>query len=236
MRVRRPAVPRFWFSLRSPYSWLAHHDLVTHHPDVAEAVRWRPFFEPDETSAGLLHAAGGSFPYVAMSKEKHRYILQDVRRLAAARGLEFSWPVDRAPCWEVAHLAYLVAERTGAGRAFIAGVHRARWGQGLDISERSTIAAVAAEVGVDPALAAGAADDPELRAAGVQCLLDLQRDGVFGVPFGVLGHDRYWGVDRLDGFVAAVRGAWPDPPAPGPAAPDPGHLAAADSGPAGGCG
>ncbi|MFD3697137.1 hypothetical protein ACFWUZ_13460 [Streptomyces sp. NPDC058646] len=39
-RRRRP--PRFYFSLRSPYSWLAYRDLHERHPDVADVLEWRP--------------------------------------------------------------------------------------------------------------------------------------------------------------------------------------------------
>ncbi|MFJ9178082.1 2-hydroxychromene-2-carboxylate isomerase [Streptomyces sp. NPDC102360] len=203
-RRRRP--PRFYFSLRSPYSWLAYRELLDRHPDTAAALEWVPFFEPDELSAKLLAEAGGSFPYTPMSAAKHRYILQDVRRLAAERGLDFSWPVDREPVWEVPHLGYLAAERRGRGAAFIALAARARWELGLDICDRSVIAGFGPELGLDGAELAAAADDSGLREEGVRVLLDIERDGVFGVPFFVDHYDKYWGVDRLPAFVAALAG------------------------------
>ena len=105
--------PRHYFSFRSPYSWLAHRELTEHHPAVARDVRRIPFWEPDRLSQKLLAEAGGSFVYQPMSREKHFYILQDVRRLTRARGLEVSWPVDRDPHWEVPHLAWFAAARHG---------------------------------------------------------------------------------------------------------------------------
>src|ERR1700730_17100085 len=107
-RSQRP--PRFYFSFRSPFSWLAHRDLTTRHAAIAERLEWIPFWEPDETSERQLRDAGGSFCYTPMSRDKHLYILQDVRRLAAQRDLTVTWPVDRSPCWEVPHLAYFAAE------------------------------------------------------------------------------------------------------------------------------
>lgn len=166
-RTRRP--PRFYFSLRSPYSWLAYRDLLEHHPRTAAALEWVPFFEPDELSAKMLAEAGGAFPYTPMSAEKHRYILQDVRRLAAARGLSFSWPVDRDPVWEVPHLGYLAAARHGRGPEYIALAARARWELGQDVCDRRTIAGFGAELGLDAEELAGASDDPELRAEGCGC-------------------------------------------------------------------
>ncbi|HEY0168578.1 MAG TPA: DsbA family protein [Jatrophihabitans sp.] len=202
---RAPREPVFYFSLRSPYSWLAYRDLLARYPDVAERARWEPFWEPDESWRRTLTEAGGRFHYVDMSRAKAMYILQDVRRLAQERGLAISWPIDRAPRWEVAHLAFLRARRCGAGRPFVDAAYRARWEQGRDISDPATMGEIAAELGLDPQAHACAADDPELRQEALEALLALDRDGVFGVPFFTLGRDRFWGLDRLANFAAAVR-------------------------------
>ncbi|MEU6479395.1 DsbA family protein [Streptomyces sp. NPDC047017] len=240
-RGRAAAPPRFYFSLRSPYSWLAYRDLLDRHPGLADRIEWRPFFEPDEHSAKALSEAGGGFSYVAMSRAKHLYILQDVRRLTRERGLEMTWPVDRDPVWEVPHLAFLAALDEGRGREFVDAAYRARWQQGRNICDRAVVGGLARELGLDAERLAGAPDDPGLRARGVQALLALDRDGVFGVPFFVDGYDKYWGTDRLDAFAAAVadrarRAGTPEPPAGKPAragdTPPPGG----DGGHAGGCG
>jgi 2-hydroxychromene-2-carboxylate isomerase len=228
---------RFYVSFRSPYSWLAYRDLAGSYPDLLRQLEWRPFWEPDEWSRRLLVEAGGDFPYVDMSRAKSLYILQDVRRLARRRGLRLAWPVDRKPVWEVAHLAYLVAARQGHGPAFAAKVYEARWERGRDISDPATIAAIAADLGLDPDALAHAESNPEVRRDGVRALLDVCRDGVFGVPFFVAGRERFWGVDRLPDFIEAVTGEAvtgdPDVTA-ADAAPSP--APAADQGHAGGCG
>lgn len=236
---RVPVPPRFYFSLRSPYSWLAYRDLMEHHAELASRLEWRPFFEPDEQSAKALAEAGGGFSYVAMSREKHLYILQDVRRLTRERGLEITWPVDRDPCWEVPHLAYLAADDQGCGARFVELAHRARWEEGRDICDRTVMGELAEELGLAPGRLARAADDPRLRARGVAALLAMDRDGVFGVPFFVHRREKFWGVDRLAAFVAAVDGTPRPDAAPGPQAPEPAATAGergGDNGHAGGCG
>lgn len=234
--------PRWYFSLRSPYSWLAFRELTQNAPDVAESIEWRPYWEPGEVGARLLAEAGIRLPYVPMSKEKHLYILQDVKRLATERGLSITWPIDVDLDWDVAHLAYFVAQDAGRGVDFIDAVHRARWERGLDVSLRTTMTAIGEELGLDPGALAGAADDPEIRRRGVEALRAVERDGVFGVPFFIHRHDRFWGLDRLPGFIARVRNA---AGAPGDAArPESGSGAvradllvpAGDAGHAGGCG
>ncbi|MEV5241991.1 DsbA family protein [Streptomyces cinnamoneus] len=217
--------PRWYFSLRSPYSWIAYRDLTENYPDVADAIEWRPYWEPDDIGQKLLTEEGIQLPYVPMSKEKHFYILQDVRRLAAERGLTIAWPVDRDPNWDVSHLAYLLAEDEGRGRDFIGAAYRARWEQGLELWDRDVIARIGDELGLDGRRLANAADDAEVRQRGLVELRKVYRDGVFGAPFFIHRHDKFWGSDRLAGFVTAVRAGMQVDLGP-----------AGDMGHAGGCG
>ncbi|MCZ0987162.1 DsbA family protein [Streptomyces diastatochromogenes] len=173
-RAARP--PRFYFNLRSPYNFFALRALRAHRPDLLDRLEWRPFWEPDETSGKLLAEAGAEFPYTPMSRAKQFYILRDVRRLATARGLELTWPVDAEPWWEPAHLTWFVAERHGLGQAWVERAGRARWLEGRDLCDPATVAELAAELGFE----AADTDDPELRAQGAKALLDVVRDGVFG--------------------------------------------------------
>ena len=197
--------PRFYFSLRSPYSWLAYRTLMAEHRDLAERLEWVPFFEPDQLSARLMKEQGGRFPYSEMSREKHRYVLQDVGRITKSLGIRVVWPVDRDSIWEVPHLGYLVARGQGRGHDYIDAVYRARFGQGRDICDRRTIEDIGWELGIDPLALSRASDRPELRAEGIRILLDVCADGVFGVPFFVHGYSRFWGIDRLDAFVEHLR-------------------------------
>ncbi|MFF8827749.1 2-hydroxychromene-2-carboxylate isomerase [Streptomyces sp. NPDC015131] len=229
--------PRFYFSLRSPYSWLAYQELTDRHSDLVDVLDWVPFFEPDAESARLLAEQGGDFPYSEMSREKNRYVLQDVGRLTKARGITVTWPVDRHPVWEVPHLGYLAAAREGRGHDYIAACYRARFGEGRDICDRATIAGIGTELGLDSRRLADASDDPALRAEGVRALLGVCRDGAFGVPFLVHGYTRFWGLDRLGDFVAHLRAkALPAASVPEPLVGPVGLGRSADDGHAGGCG
>jgi hypothetical protein len=95
------------------------------------------------------------------------------------------------------------------------------------------VAGLCREIGV--ALPGDGTPSEELRARGVEALLDCSRDGVFGVPMYLYGHQKFWGVDRVDRFLAELTGpeatGWaPDEPTVQRAVP------AADHGHAGGCG
>ncbi|MFJ5733402.1 2-hydroxychromene-2-carboxylate isomerase [Streptomyces paradoxus] len=237
-RAARP--PRFYFNLRSPYNFFALRELRENHPGLLDRLEWRPFWEPDETSRKLLAEAGAEFPYVPMSRAKQFYILRDVRRLAASRGLTLTWPVDADPWWEPAHLTWFLAERRGLGQAWVERAGRARWLEGRDLCDPATVRDLAVSIGLDAEEAGAATDDPEIRAQGVKALVDVARDGVFGVPYFIHGSEPFWGLDRVADFAASFPGHAPAPAAENPQPAEPGIALvggpASDLSHAGGCG
>ena len=96
--------PKFYFSFRSPYSWMGAKLLEERLGAETQSIQYVPFFEPDETSTALLLERGERFVYTPMTREKHLYILQDVKRLTHKFGYSMTWPIDREPHWEVSHL------------------------------------------------------------------------------------------------------------------------------------
>jgi 2-hydroxychromene-2-carboxylate isomerase len=184
----------------------------------------------------MLAELGGRFPYSEMSRAKHLYVLQDVRRIAEQQGVAMRWPVDRAPVWEVPHLAYLIAQREDRGARYLEMVYRSRWEHGRDICDRATIRAIGQEIGLDGDELAAASDDPVLRRRGAQILLRGCRDGVFGVPFFVNGYRRFWGLDRLGLFVSQLGAGEPETSLPEPVLAEFGPARGSDDGHAGGCG
>lgn len=208
--TRQAKRPRWFFSLRSPYSWMAYRDLVERYPAEADALEWIPFWEPDDRTAKMLAERDVELPIVPMSRAKNFYILQDTARLAKLRGWTMTWPVDRDPNWEVSHLAYLMAADAGKGREFVDRVYRARWHDSRDISDRAVIGEIGADLGLDADAMAAASDDAQLRERGVDCLVRSYKDGLFGVPFFVNKRQKFFGVDRLKPYIASLRGAEPE--------------------------
>jgi 2-hydroxychromene-2-carboxylate isomerase len=222
--------PRIYFSFRSPYSWLSVHRLLAEIPDLFERVEMIPYWDPDPRTDAALRAAGAEFHYVQMSKAKHLYLLHDTKRLAADLGVAMAWPIDIDAWWEPAHLGFLVAARHGVAQRYYAALTEARWGRGERIYDPAVLTAVASAAGLDPALVLGAPEDPDVRAESVGCLVRAYHDDIFGIPYFRVGRHRFWGYDRVDAFLAALR----QPATVSVAAPA--VPAGYDSDTAGGCG
>jgi 2-hydroxychromene-2-carboxylate isomerase len=199
MKTRRP---RFYFAFRSPYTWMAARRLEERFPNAHDELEYIPYWDPDAITLDLLHARGGDMVYTQMSRPKHLYILQDVKRLAVKYGYPLAWPVDVNAWWDLPHLAYMQARRLGRGPEFFRATYRTRFEHGTPIYLEATIRAIAIEVGLDPKILLAAPDDPDIRREGVEGLLHAHEDGVFGVPFFCMGFEKYWGLDRFDDFAA----------------------------------
>lgn len=196
----------YFFSFRSPYSWLASVGLRSL-IDAGDALELVPFFEPDAPRRAALEARGGRFPYTAMSEAKHRYILRDVKRLTTRFGIEHGWPVDTDPWWEASHLGWIAADRRGHGLPFFWEVYKARWHLGLDISRTETIARICRTIGLTAADTQAICDAPqsaEISALGVDALYRIYMEDIFGTPMFTHKRNQFWGLDRLDGFLAAI--------------------------------
>jgi 2-hydroxychromene-2-carboxylate isomerase len=196
--------PRFYFSFRSPYAWIAARWLEEKLDPAQYEIEYIPFWEPDNVTLSLLREVNGDFLYIPMSRQKHLYILQDIKRITTELHYKMAWPIDRDPWWDLPHLAYLAACRSGRGRQFFWAVYRARWEEGRDICSADQLRDIARTTGLNPDDVAKAPDDRDIRIAGAEALLRAYRDGVFGIPFFIKGVDKFWGIDRMETFVKSL--------------------------------
>lgn len=233
--MKRKRRPKLYFSLRSPYSWMAIRRLRREIPDVFHQLDWLPYWEPDPRTTSELVERGVDFPYAQMSRAKHLYILMDVKRLAQAEGVTPAWPIDTDDCWwELPHLAWLRAQELGRASEFYEALVRARWERGEDICTADVVRAAALDAGIDPDQAIDAPDDPAIREAGLAALTSAYEKDIFGVPYLLWGPHRFWGLDRVDAFLRTWR-ADTDTPPPATASPSE-DTAPYDTDTAGGCG
>jgi len=102
---------RFVFGFRSPYAWLANSWLEANLDSQAlEGVTFIPYWNPRADTLARLEAGQGEFLYREMSRDRHMYILADIRRLAAKFSHSVTWPGETPDAdWEAPHRIYLAA-------------------------------------------------------------------------------------------------------------------------------
>ena len=176
----------------SPFSYLAGLDLEAVAGRQGARVAYKPVQLP------RIFAELGTPQVADRHPSKQRYRLQDIARLAAARGMPVNlqprhWPTNPMP----ASAAIVTAQVAGGGDlgALVHGFLRAVWAEQRDIAEDDTVREILAAAGFDPALAGrGLLTAVEAVERNTD---EALRRGVFGAPSYLVGEAVFWGQDRL---------------------------------------
>ena len=188
---------RFYFSFRSPYSWLAFHRIGPALAKLPVALDPIPVFPPPNYANDPSGVPA-----------KAAYILHDVPRIATAYGLPYRRP-EKLDCdWVRPHAAFLRAKDQGAADAFGKALFAARWERGLDVGENAVMAEASRTSGLDAHAVLAAADDEAMHKRVWEGMIQgASEDGIFGVPYFVFRAEHFWGNDRIEWLVRAIRAA-----------------------------
>jgi 2-hydroxychromene-2-carboxylate isomerase len=176
----------------SPFSYLAGLDLEGIAGRQGATIRYKP------VQLMRIFAETGTPPVSERHASRKRYRLQDIARVARARGLPVNpepryFPTNPVP----ASAAIITAQEAGGGDlgALVHGFLRAVWAEEKDIADEAVVRDSLTAAGFDASLA-----DRGLLTA-VETLErntdEALRRMVFGAPSYVIGDEVFWGQDRL---------------------------------------
>lgn len=175
----------FFFSFRSPYSYLAALDMEKLAPGLPIEIKVRP----------VLPMAMRGLP---VPLEKRLYIVRDVKRQADKLGHAFGRIADpigagAERCLNTFPLARSVEQQL----AFLTSAGTAIWSEGVDVATDEGLRYVAERAGLQWAQVKGKLDagiDLTYAESNRQALFDA---GLWGVPSYRIGDFATWGQDRL---------------------------------------
>jgi 2-hydroxychromene-2-carboxylate isomerase len=184
---------RFHFDYRSPYSYLAHTQLLK----LPTEISYRPF------EIRKVMELVGNVPTSVICKPKNRYIQADLRRWVA----HYGEPFKRNP--QIMELdgarllrATLWAAERGPVGGLVTALYKAMWGEPAPLKEPADIAAIMRGAGFDDPALETEIDAPRWREALEVRTAEAADLGVFGAPCMFVGDEMFFGNDRLD-FVRA---------------------------------
>lgn len=183
----------YFMAPMSPFTYLAGQRLEAVAAKHGATIRYIPL---DPTR--LFPRTGGQ---VLADRHEARKVhrLQEIRRWSVRLGLPLTlnppyFPVNGA----VASYAIIAAQMTGGGdlSGLVAAFPRAVWSEGRNIADEEVVQELLATYGFDPKIA----DRLMLPAAETYAanLEEAVARGVFGVPFYLVGDERFWGQDRIE--------------------------------------
>jgi len=185
----------FFFSFRSPYSYLAAPRAFDLGRRFAVNVVYRAV-RPMVTRG------------VPLPRAKRVYILVDAEREARRLGMPFGNLHD--PLGEGALRCLYVAERAaelGRERELVLATSRAIWAEGADVTDDRVLRRLCEQAGVPWSDALTALGDARLHSRVEQNATRLRDLGHWGVPTLAFGGELFWGQDRIVDLEAALRAA-----------------------------
>lgn len=191
----------FWFEFASTYSYLTAMRIADVAGRAGVEVVWRPFL------LGPIFAAQGwtSSPF-NLYPAKGRYMVRDMVRLAAARGLKFQMPEPFPQNGIAAARIALVALDEGWGPAFIRRVYVAEFAEGAAIADPAVLAGLVDTMGHDAARVVALSQSTGVKDRLRALTAEAQGLGIFGAPTMVTADgDLFWGDDRLEQAVAVAQ-------------------------------
>lgn len=170
------------FDFVSPYAYLCLKRLHELPADVV--IDYRPVL-----FAGLLQHFGQKGPAELPTKRLWTY--RWCQWSAARLGVPFRFPAAH-PFNPLHHLRLAIA--AGCTADAVSRIFDSIWTTGADAAEAQRFAALAAELGVDPAHLGEVAVKDRLR----RDTEDAAQAGVFGVPAFLAEGELFWGVESID--------------------------------------
>ena len=183
----------YFFATISPFVYLAGDRLEAIAAKHAATIRYIPLDGP-----ALFPRTGGQV-LADRHDSRKAYRLQELSRWSKRLGVKLNlrpayFPVNPAP----SSYAVLAAIKAKGGDlpGLVQAFPRAVWAEDRNVAEDEVVKAILAEHGFDPAIA----DTYMMSAADTYGanLEEAVRRGVFGVPFFIVGEERFWGQDRLE--------------------------------------
>lgn len=184
----------FWYDFASSYSYLSALRIAPKAETIGVAVVYRPFL-----LGPIFKAFGWTTSPFRLFPQKGQYMVRDIGRIARERGIAFHLP-DPFPAnsLNAARLA-LVADEEGCIAELTRRVFTAEFAERRDIADAATLAAIANDLGFDPARGSEPAIKERLRAQTERAAAL----GIFGAPtFITEDGEMFWGDDRLEQALA----------------------------------
>ena len=185
----------FFLTLGSTYSYLSVMRLAEVERSSGIRFRWRPFH------LLVILQEMKHVPF-ADKPAKESYMWRDVERRAAMYGIPAKIPAPYpAKASITANLVATLGMREGWGVDFVRAAYRHWFVLGQETGSEPNLTESLREIGRDPdkvLAAAELAQTHEALAAETDAAREL---GIFGSPTFTVGHELFWGDDRLEDAI-----------------------------------
>jgi 2-hydroxychromene-2-carboxylate isomerase len=192
MAARGPTL-EFWYEFASTYSYLSAMRIEALATAAGVAVEWKPFL-----LGPIFKAQGWDTSPFNLYPAKGRYMMRDLERLTAERGLRFALPTPFPQNSLVAARLALVGGDEGWIAPFTRAVFAAEFGERADISQAAVLRSILDGLHLDSGRLFSRIEQPDVKEQLRQQTADAEARGIFGAPSFFCHGELFWGDDRLE--------------------------------------
>lgn len=190
----------FFFDFGSPAAYLASTQIAQLCEEAQAALVYKPML-----MGGVFQATGNQSP--ANIPAKGGYIFIDFERFARRYGVPFA----RNPHFPINTLMLMRGaigvqmQEPARLQAYIDAIFRAIWVDAQNLTDPAVVGAVLHRAGIDPQALLALTQAPEVKDRLKAVTQEAIERGVFGAPTMFVGHQMFWGQDRLDFVKEALQ-------------------------------
>ncbi|MEN9329294.1 MAG: hypothetical protein RLZZ484_482 [Pseudomonadota bacterium] len=190
----------FYFDFGSLASYLAHTQL----PRISAETGAKPQMYP-MLLGGVFQATGNASPMTVPAKGRYVYI--DMKRFADAYGVPLvmnpHFPIITTTLMRAA--TALQGQSDEAFQRYMDAIYRAIWVEALNMNDPSVVGEVLTRAGFDPAAVLAMANEQVTKDKLKAVTMTAVERGVFGAPTFFIGEHMYWGQDRIEQVIQALK-------------------------------
>jgi 2-hydroxychromene-2-carboxylate isomerase len=186
----------FWFSVGSTYTYLSVMRLADVERRSGIAFAWRPF------SVRQIMIEMDNIPF-RTKPVKAAYMWRDIERRAAMHGLQARIPAPYPlQQWDTANRVAVLGAEEGWVADYACATYRRWFEDGHEPGSEPNLSDSLREIGQEPARVLERAASAEIGAAYQAATEEARKLGIFGSPTFAVGHELFWGDDRLEDATA----------------------------------
>ncbi|AZG77033.1 2-hydroxychromene-2-carboxylate isomerase [Methylocystis rosea] len=190
----------FWFEFASTYSYVAAEEIEEKAAAARIEVAWRPFLlGPIFAEQGWRDSPFNLYP------AKGAYMWRDIERLCQSKGI--AWRRPSAFPRNGLLAARVATALDGAEKLsdFVRAVYRANFSDDLDISDPSVLKEILRRLSLDGEATLNRANDESIKRLLRARTDEAKSRGVFGAPSFFAKEELFWGSDRLELALSALK-------------------------------
>ena len=181
----------FYFDFISPYSFLAHKEIIKIERKNSIKIRYIPIL-----LGGLHNLHGIKAPAFIPAKAKH--MIRDCKLIAEKNKINFKFnsyfPIKSLNLMR----GVLVAEEDNFKSYYIDNIFNAIWQDGLDMNDENIIQKILKNLNINPKTFFLRITSSAIKDLLKKKTCEAYEKGIFGAPSFVSNNKIFWGQDRIE--------------------------------------